>query len=83
MFLVDKYSSFNTPTINNIIDTCYKSNKITLDMLNLSNDELLKKFNEFENNLCYDNNFNENDFYDLNNTYINTLNEFLVNQLDN
>jgi|LakMenEpi03Aug12_release.lakeMendotaPanAssembly.Ray.scaffolds.fasta_scaffold1424485_1 hypothetical protein len=51
MFLVDKYSSFNTPTINNIIDTCYKSNKITLDMLNLSNKELLKKFNEFENNL--------------------------------
>lgn len=85
MFLVDKYSSFNTLTINNIIDTCYKSNKITLDMLNLSNNELLKKFNEFENNLNQLKNFQHLIFYNSSNLkehVINILLEKIYNKND-
>ncbi len=68
---------------NNLLNN--ENNLLNNNIFNEFENNLLNNniFNEFENNLCYDNNFNENDCYDLNNTYINILNEFLVNQLDN
>ena len=85
MFLVDKYSSFYTSTINNILSYCYKKNEITSDILNLPNDKLLQKLNELENTSLQYTHFQHLIFYNSSNLkehVINILLEKIYNKTD-